>query len=228
MTTKSNTIIALDGYSSTGKSTIAKQLAKKLNFIHIDTGAMYRAVTLYAIQNNLITENGIIDTETLEKELSNINISFKFNNQNKINETYLNNINVEAQIREMQVANLVSPIATLPFVRAFLVEQQRAMGDIESLVMDGRDIGTVVFPNATYKFFITAKPEIRAKRRYDELVANGKNVSLEEITENVLERDRIDTTREVSPLRKAEDAIEIDNSFLNREETLRKVLSFIK
>ena len=228
MTTKSNTIIALDGYSSTGKSTIAKQLAKKLNFIHIDTGAMYRAVTLYAIQNNLITENGIIDTETLEKELSNINISFKFNDQNKINETYLNNINVEAQIREMQVANLVSPIATLPFVRAFLVEQQRAMGDIESLVMDGRDIGTVVFPNATYKFFITAKPEIRAKRRYDELVANGKNVSLEEITENVLERDRIDTTREVSPLRKAEDAIEIDNSFLNREETLRKVLSFIK
>lgn len=228
MTNKSNTIIALDGYSSTGKSTIAKQLAKKLNFIHIDTGAMYRAVTLYAIQNNLITENGIIDTETLEKELSNINISFKFNNQNKINETYLNNINVEAQIREMQVANLVSPIATLPFVRAFLVEQQRAMGDIESLVMDGRDIGTVVFPNATYKFFITAKPEIRAKRRYDELVANGENVSLEEITENVLERDRIDTTREVSPLRKAEDAIEIDNSFLNREETLWKVLSFIK
>ena len=228
MTTKSNTIIALDGYSSTGKSTIAKQLAKKLNFIHIDTGAMYRAVTLYAIQNNLIGENGNIDTETLEKELSDINISFKFNNENKINETYLNGVNVESQIRGMQVANLVSPVATLPFVRTFLVEQQRAMGDVESLVMDGRDIGTVVFPNATYKFFITAKPEIRAKRRYDELVANGKNVSLEEITENVLERDRIDTTREVSPLRKAEDAIEIDNSFLNREETLRKVLSFIK
>ena len=225
---KSNTIIALDGYSSTGKSTIAKQLAKKLNFIHIDTGAMYRAVTLYAIQNNLIGENGNIDTETLEKELSDINISFKFNNENKINETYLNGVNVESQIRGMQVANLVSPVATLPFVRTFLVEQQRAMGDVESLVMDGRDIGTVVFPNATYKFFITADPKVRAKRRYDELIANGKNVSLEEITENVLERDRIDTTREVSPLRKAEDAIEIDNSFLNREETLEKVLSFIK
>ncbi|MBV7441322.1 (d)CMP kinase [Weeksellaceae bacterium TAE3-ERU29] len=226
--TNSNIIIALDGYSSTGKSTIAKQLAKKLNFIYVDTGAMYRAVTLYAIQNNLIGEDGVIDTETLEKELSNINISFKFNDQNKINETYLNNINVESQIREMQVANLVSPIATLPFVRTFLVEQQRAMGNKKSLVMDGRDIGTVVFPNATYKFFIIAKPEIRAKRRYDELTANGKEVSLEEITENILERDRIDTTRKVSPLRKAEDAIEIDNSFLNREETLEKVLSFIK
>ena len=128
---KSNTIIALDGYSSTGKSTIAKQLAKKLNFIHIDTGAMYRAVTLYAIQNNLIGENGNIDTETLEKELSDINISFKFNNENKINETYLNGVNVESQIRGMQVANLVSPVATLPFVRTFLVEQQRAMGDVD-------------------------------------------------------------------------------------------------
>ena len=223
-----NMIIAIDGFSSTGKSTIAKQVAKKLNLIHIDTGAMYRAVTLYAIKNDLITEKGIINTEDLEKDLSKINISFKFNKEEKINETYLNGENVESEIRGMQVANLVSFIAKVPAVRAFLVEQQREMGEKQSLVMDGRDIGTVVFPKADYKFFVTASPEVRARRRYDELISKGKEVSLEEITQNVLERDKIDTTREVSPLRKADDAIEIDNSHMNREETLEKVLSYIK
>ncbi|QAR30680.1 (d)CMP kinase [Ornithobacterium rhinotracheale] len=220
-------IIAIDGFSSTGKSTIAKQVAKRKNLIHVDTGAMYRAVTLYATQNNLIDEKGNVDDD-FANHLSEISIEFKYNKAEQINETYLNGQNVENEIREMRVANVVSFIAAIPEVRAFLVEQQRDMGKKQSLVMDGRDIGTVVFPEADYKFFITARPEVRAKRRYDELIAKGKNVNLEEITQNVIERDHIDTTRAISPLKKAEDAIEIDNSDLNREETLEKVLSYLK
>uniref|UniRef100_UPI0039A76839 (d)CMP kinase n=1 Tax=Ornithobacterium rhinotracheale TaxID=28251 RepID=UPI0039A76839 len=220
-------IIAIDGFSSTGKSTIAKQVAKRKNLIHVDTGAMYRAVTLYAIQNNLIDEKGNVDDD-FANHLSEISIEFKYNKAEQINETYLNGQNVESEIREMCVANRVSIIAARPEVRAFLVEQQRKMGKKQSLVMDGRDIGTVVFPEADYKFFITARPEVRAKRRYDELKAKGKDVNLEEITQNVIERDHIDTTRAISPLKKAEDAIEIDNSDLNREETLEKVLSYLK
>ncbi|MGP2570270.1 (d)CMP kinase [Ornithobacterium rhinotracheale] len=219
-------IIAIDGFSSTGKSTIAKQVAKRKNLIHVDTGAMYRAVTLYAIQNNLIDEKGNVDDD-FANHLSEISIEFKYNKAEQINETYLNGQNVENEIREMRVANVVSFIAAIPEVRAFLVEQQRDMGKKQSLVMDGRDIGTVVFPEADYKFFITARPEVRAKRRYDELIAKGKDVNLEEITKNVIERDHIDTTRAISPLKKAEDAIEIDNSDLNREETLEKVLSYL-
>ncbi|AFL98462.1 (d)CMP kinase [Ornithobacterium rhinotracheale] len=219
-------IIAIDGFSSTGKSTIAKQVAKRKNLIHVDTGAMYRAVTLYAIQNNLIDEKGNVDDD-FANHLSEISIEFKYNKAEQINETYLNGQNVENEIREMRVANVVSFIAAIPEVRAFLVEQQRDMGKKQSLVMDGRDIGTVVFPKADYKFFITARPEVRAKRRYDELIAKGKDVNLEEITKNVIERDHIDTTRAISPLKKAEDAIEIDNSDLNREETLEKVLSYL-
>ncbi|MGQ1943999.1 (d)CMP kinase [Ornithobacterium rhinotracheale] len=219
-------IIAIDGFSSTGKSTIAKQVAKRKNLIHVDTGAMYRAVTLYAIQNNLIDEKGNVDDD-FANHLSEISIEFRYNKAEQINETYLNGQNVENEIREMRVANVVSFIAAIPEVRAFLVEQQRDMGKKQSLVMDGRDIGTVVFPEADYKFFITARPEVRAKRRYDELIAKGKDVNLEEITKNVIERDHIDTTRAISPLKKAEDAIEIDNSDLNREETLEKVLSYL-
>ncbi|MRJ11220.1 (d)CMP kinase [Ornithobacterium rhinotracheale] len=219
-------IIAIDGFSSTGKSTIAKQVAKQKNLIHVDTGAMYRAVTLYAIQNNLIDEKGKVDDD-FANHLAEISIEFKYNKAEQINETYLNGQNVENEIREMRVANVVSFIAAIPEVRAFLVEQQRDMGKKQSLVMDGRDIGTVVFPEADYKFFITARPEVRAKRRYDELIAKGKDVNLEEITKNVIERDHIDTTRAISPLKKAEDAIEIDNSDLNREETLEKVLSYL-
>lgn len=192
----------------------------------MDTGAMYRAVTLYAIQNNLIDEKGNVDDD-FANHLSEISIEFKYNKAEQINETYLNGQNVENEIREMRVANVVSFIAAIPEVRAFLVEQQRDMGKKQSLVMDGRDIGTVVFPKADYKFFITARPEVRAKRRYDELIAKGKDVNLEEITKNVIERDHIDTTRAISPLKKAEDAIEIDNSDLNREETLEKVLSYL-
>lgn len=223
-----NKIIAIDGYSSTGKSTIAKQLAKKLNIIYVDTGAMYRAITLYALQNNLITEQGMVDEFDLKSKLPQINISFKYNALEQQNETYLNGVHVESEIRGMQVSNLVSYIASLSPVRAFLVELQRKMGDSQSLVMDGRDIGTVVFPNADYKFFITATPEIRAQRRYDELRAKGKQVSFEDVKKNITERDRIDSTRAISPLRKAKDAIEIDNSKLNREETLNKILSYIQ
>ncbi|MRJ08594.1 (d)CMP kinase [Ornithobacterium rhinotracheale] len=219
-------IIAIDGFSSTGKSTIAKQVAKRKNLIHVDTGAMYRAVTLYAIQNKLIDEKGNVDDD-FANHLAEISIEFRYNKAEQINETYLNGQNVENEIREMRVANVVSFIAAIPEVRAFLVEQQRDMGKKQSLVMDGRDIGTVVFPEADYKFFITARPEVRAKRRYDELIAKGKDVNLEEITKNVIERDHIDTTRAISPLKKAEDAIEIDNSDLNREETLEKVLSYL-
>lgn len=219
-------IIAIDGFSSTGKSTIAKQVAKRKNLIHVDTGAMYRAVTLYAIQNKLIDEKGNVEAD-FANHLAEISIEFKYNKTEQINKTYLNGQDVENEIREMRVANIVSFIAAIPEVRAFLVKQQREMGKKQSLVMDGRDIGTVVFPKADYKFFITARPEVRAKRRYDELIAKGKDVNLDEITQNVIERDHIDSTRAISPLKKAEDAIEIDNSDLNQEETLEKVLSYL-
>lgn len=200
--------IAIDGHSSCGKSTMAKDLARKIGYIYVDTGAMYRAVTLYALRNGMLD-----DKESLEHALGDIKITFRLNEESRP-ETYLNGENVEREIRSIEVSNHVSPIATLPFVRKFLVAQQQAMGTEKGIVMDGRDIGTVVFPDAELKIFVTASAEVRAQRRYDELKAKGQEASYDEILKNVVERDYIDSHREVSPLRKADDAIELDNSHM--------------
>lgn len=209
-------VIAIDGYSSCGKSTMAKSLAKSIGYIYIDSGAMYRAVTLYAINNNMFDNNGI-NKDELQKNISNIHISFKLN-EKSLPETYLNGENVEKRIRTMEVSSKVSYIAALPFVREALVKLQQEMGNEKGIVMDGRDIGTTVFPNAELKLFVTASPEVRAQRRFDELKAKGENNTYEEILKNVIERDRIDTSREVSPLRKADDAIVFDNSNMTIDE----------
>lgn len=203
--------IAIDGFSSCGKSTMAKDLAREIGYIYIDSGAMYRAVTLYSIQNGIFTDNHI-DTEKLKNQIKNIHISFRFNPETGRPDTYLNGINVENQIRTMEVSSRVSPIATLDFVREAMVTQQQEMGKVKGIVMDGRDIGTTVFPDAELKIFVTASPEIRAQRRYDELKAKGEIASFDEILENVKQRDYIDQNREVSPLRKADDALLLDNS----------------
>lgn len=204
--------IAIDGHSSCGKSTMAKDLARELGYVYIDTGAMYRAVTLYAMQNGYIDSASQIDIEGLQAAMKDINISFQFNPQSGRPDTYLNGVRVEDQIRTLQVSNLVSPIATLGFVREAMVEQQRQMGQEGGVILDGRDIGTVVFPNAELKIFVTASAEIRAQRRYDELTAKGENVDFESILKNVQERDYIDSHREISPLTQAPDAIVLDNS----------------
>lgn len=211
-------IIAIDGLSSCGKSTMAKQLAKNIEYIYVDTGAMYRAVTLYSIQNNLISKGEIINKLELQKALPNISINFKLNNHSLSPETYLNGINVERKIRSMEVSNNVSHIAKLDFVREEMVRQQQAMGVEKGIVMDGRDIGTTVFPNAELKFFIQASAEVRAKRRYDELVHKKMKADYEEILKNLTERDEIDKNRSISPLRPAKDAIILDNSNLTIEE----------
>lgn len=211
-------VIAIDGYSSCGKSTMAKDLAKEIGYIYVDTGAMYRAVTLYALRNNLFEENGGIKTDELKAQMPQIHISFRLNKETGRPETYLNGENVEKEIRSMEVSSHVSPIATVDFVRAALVEQQQRMGEEKGIVMDGRDIGTVVFPHAELKIFVTASAEVRAQRRYDELMAKGENVNFDEILRNVQERDYIDSHREVSPLRKAEDALELDNSYMTIAE----------
>lgn len=209
--------IAIDGYSSCGKSTMAKDLAREIGYIYIDSGAMYRAVTLYCLENGLFTEDGI-DTERLKKDISDIRISFRLNPETQRPMTHLNGINVEDRIRTMEVSSHVSPVAALGFVREALVKQQQEMGKAKGIVMDGRDIGTVVFPDAELKIFVTATAEIRAQRRYDELKAKGQEASYEEILTNVKERDYIDMNREVSPLRQAADAILLDNSQLTIEE----------
>lgn len=209
--------IAIDGYSSCGKSTMAKDLAREIGYIYIDSGAMYRAVTLYCIENGLFTAEGI-DTARLEKEISNIRISFELNPETQRPVTCLNSVNVEDRIRTMEVSTRVSPVAALGFVREFLVKQQQEMGKAKGIVMDGRDIGTVVFPDAELKIFVTASAEIRAQRRYDELKAKGQDASFEEILSNVKERDNIDMNRAVSPLRQAADAILLDNSNLTIEQ----------
>ena len=209
--------IAIDGYSSCGKSTMAKDLAREIGYIYIDSGAMYRAVTLYALNKGLFGTNGI-DTEKLEKAMPDIHISFQLNPESQRPVTYLNGEMVEDQIRNMEVSSHVSPIAALGFVREALVKQQQEMGKAKGIVMDGRDIGTVVFPDAELKIFVTASAEIRAQRRYDELKAKGQEASFEEILKNVKERDYIDQNRAVSPLRQAEDAILLDNSHLTIEE----------
>jgi len=203
--------IAIDGFSSSGKSTMAKDLAHEIGYIYIDSGAMYRAVTLYSLERGLF-QNGKINVKQLQKEISNIQISFQLNAKAKRPETYLNGINVEDRIRNMEVSSHVSPIATIDFVRTVMVAQQQEMGKSKGIVMDGRDIGTVVFPDAELKIFVTASPEIRAKRRYDELQEKGLKTSFNEILENVKQRDYIDQNRDISPLRKAEDAILLDNS----------------
>ena len=210
--------IAIDGHSSCGKSTMAKDLAKRIGYIYVDTGAMYRSVTLYALRNGLFNANGTIKEEELKAQMGNIKISFKLNKATGRPDTYLNGENVDNQIRTMEVSSHVSVIAALPFVRAALVEQQQQMGAEKGIVMDGRDIGTVVFPNAELKVFVTASPEVRAQRRYDELKAKGMEANFDDILKNVQERDYIDSHRATSPLRKAEGAIELDNSNITIEQ----------
>lgn len=219
--------IAIDGYSSTGKSTIAKALAKKLKLVYVDTGAMYRAVTLFALNSGFISKDKF-QKESLINHLNNIDLSFNFNIKLGFAEIFLNGVNVENEIRGLLVSNFVSKIAEVPEVRRKLVEQQQKMGKDKGVVMDGRDIGTVVFPNADLKFFITASANERAKRRFDELITKGENVSYDDIFNNVVERDRIDTTRNDSPLVKAIDAIEIDNTNLTLEEQFEKIYSIVK
>lgn len=222
-----NITIAIDGFSSTGKSTVAKQLAKALSYVYVDTGAMYRAVTLYAMQNSLIAED-CFDTEALINQLDDINISFKFNETLGFAEVYLNSVNVEKQIRTLEVSKFVSQVATVPEVRRQLVKQQQQMGKDKGVVMDGRDIGTVVFPDAELKLFMTASANTRALRRYEELKERGDDVSFEDVLKNVETRDRIDSTRKDSPLTKAVDAIEIDNSNLTLDEQFETILQLAK
>jgi cytidylate kinase len=215
--------IAIDGFSSTGKSTLAKQLANHLGYVYADTGAMYRAITLFAMQKEYIGSD-FFDKEELISSLSSIQLQFKFNADLGFAEMFLNNVNVEKEIRTIELSSFVSKVAEISEVRAKLVEQQKEMGKNKGIVMDGRDIGTVVFPEAELKIFMTASATTRAKRRYDELVQKGDNVSFEEVFKNVEERDYIDTHRDNSPLIRAEDAIEIDNSYLNRDEQFDVVL----
>nr|WP_314864281.1 (d)CMP kinase [uncultured Flavobacterium sp.] len=218
--------IAIDGFSSTGKSTLAKQLAKHLGYVYVDTGAMYRAVALFAMQNNLISIHSF-DKVKLLNELKNIVLEFKFNAELGFAEMYLNGENVEKAIRSIEVSGFVSKVAEVSEVRTKLVEQQQEMGKNKAIVMDGRDIGTVVFPDAELKIFMTASAVTRAQRRYDELLQKGDSVTYEEVLKNVEERDYIDTHRDDSPLVMAEDAVEIDNSHLSREEQFEAVLDLV-
>lgn len=220
-------IIAIDGHSSCGKSTLSKQLAKKLKYNYIDTGAMYRAVTLFAIRNKLIS-NKQVDKNALIKKLPNINISFVYNEKDEKSDTLLNGENVESEIRDLAVSENVSPVATIKEVRQTMVALQQKMGTQKGIVMDGRDIGTVVFPSAELKIFMTASDKVRAQRRYDELVAKGIEVSFNDVLQNIKERDQIDSNREESPLQKAADALILDNSYLTREEQLNWVLEKVK
>lgn len=213
--------IAIDGFSSCGKSTMAKMLAKEVGYIYVDTGAMYRAVTLFAMRNGMIAPNGDVNRDALKAKMDALHVEFKLNPQTGKAETYLNGENVEHEIRGMEVSAHVSAIAAIDFVRTALVAQQQRMGHDKGIVMDGRDIGTVVFPDAELKVFVTASAEVRAQRRFDELVGKGMKANYDEILHNVQERDYIDSHREVSPLRKAEDAVELDNGQLTIAEQLQ-------
>ncbi len=215
-------IIAIDGFSSCGKSTVARQLASELGYIYIDSGAMYRAVTYYFLKNKVDIHN----EAAVEEALHHIHITFHLN-EAKQPEVYLNDENIEKQIRTMEVSSYVSPVSTIKAVRQAMVKQQQKMGDKKGIVMDGRDIGTTVFPEAELKIFLTAHPLVRAQRRYEEYKQKGEHVQKEDILQNLAERDRIDSTREESPLRKAADAIEIDNSNLNREQQLRLIVELV-
>ena len=223
---KKQITIAIDGFSSTGKSTLAKQLAQQLGYIYVDTGAMYRAVAYFAMQNQLISVDSFNKVD-LVNQLKNIVLEFKFNNELGFAEMYLNGTNVEKAIRTIEVSGYVSKVAEVSEVRAKLVEQQQEMGKNKGIVMDGRDIGTVVFPDAELKIFMTASAATRAQRRFDELVQKGDSLSYDEVLKNVEERDYIDTHREDSPLVMAEDAVEIDNSHLTREEQFQAVLELV-
>ncbi|MFD2603348.1 (d)CMP kinase [Flavobacterium suzhouense] len=219
--------IAIDGFSSTGKSTLAKQLARQLGYVYVDTGAMYRAVTLYAMRNGFITE-GAFDREGLIESLDNITLRFVYNPELELAEMFLNGENVEKQIRTLEVSKLVSYVAEVHEVRVKLVEQQKHMGDHKGVVMDGRDIGTVVFPDAELKIFMNSAPEVRAQRRFKELTGLGQVVTYDDVYKNVVERDHVDTHRKDSPLVKADDAIEMDNSNISKQEQLDKVLVLAK
>lgn len=221
-------IIAIDGYSSCGKSTVAKALAKALDYTFIDSGAMYRAVALYFLQHDIsfLPENRNI--AQIQQALDNIRIEFRYHPEKQTQETWLNGVNVEEEIRQMRVANHVSKVSTIPAVRRFLVKQQQENGKDKGIVMDGRDIGTVVFPDAELKLFMTADARIRAQRRQKEMEAKGTVLPLEEVMKNIMERDHIDSTREDSPLRQAEDAIEVDNSYLTPEQQFTLALNWAK
>ncbi|MBQ5888340.1 MAG: (d)CMP kinase [Bacteroidaceae bacterium] len=212
-------IIAIDGFSSCGKSTMAKALARNIGYLYFDSGAMYRAVALYCMQNGLIND-AKIDIDTLRGRMQDIAITFEADPETKKSLTFLNGVNVEHEIRSLEVSRLVSQVAALDFVREEMVNRQRQMGEAKGIVMDGRDIGTTVFPNAEMKVFVTASAEVRAQRRYDELTARGDNANFQDILENVLQRDHIDQTREVSPLKQADDALLLDNSNMTREEQM--------
>lgn len=210
--------IAIDGHSSCGKSTMAKALARKIGYVYVDTGAMYRAVTLYALRHGMIDAEGRVDEQTLEASMDQVKVSFTLNAETRIPETCLNGENVEHDIRGMEVSAHVSAIAALPFVRRVMEAQQKAMGRDKGIVMDGRDVGTVLFPDAELKIFVTATAEVRARRRYNELQAKGMDADYDEILKNVQQRDYIDSHREVSPLRKADDALELDNSNITLQQ----------
>lgn len=218
--------IAIDGFSSTGKSTVAKQLAKALGYVYVDTGAMYRAVTFYAMENGLINKDDF-NSEALIYQLKDINISFKFNANLGFAEVYLNEVNIEKQIRTLEVSSFVSKVAAISEVRQKLVEQQQKLGQDKGVVMDGRDIGTVVFPDAELKLFMTASADTRAERRYQELIERGDKVEYNAVLNNVQQRDYIDSNRKDSPLVKAKDAIEIDNSNLSLDEQFQKILQIV-
>lgn len=225
--TKKKITIAIDGHSSCGKSTLAKSLARELGYIYIDSGAMYRAVTLYALRMGWIV-NGQPDRQKVISGLKDIFITFQWDNKTEKNTTFLNGENIEEEIRQLAVSQNVSPISTIAEVRTEMVKQQRENGKNKGIVMDGRDIGTVVFPDAELKIFMTASPEIRSQRRYLELKEKGLDVDYDEILQNVEERDTIDSGREVSPLRKADDALVLDNSHLTREEQLQWSLNKVE
>lgn len=219
--------IAIDGFSSTGKSTLAKELAKHLGYVYVDTGAMYRAVAYFAMQKGFISKD-FFDTASLIESLEDIKLVFKFNPEMGFAEMYLNGINIEKEIRTIEVSNFVSLVAEISEVRSKLVEQQQEMGKNKGIVMDGRDIGTIVFPDADLKIFMTASPMTRAERRFKELQKKGDNVTFDEVLKNVEERDYIDTHRDDSPLVKATDAIEFDNSNVTKLEQFEKVLKLVK
>ena len=219
MDNKKKIVIAIDGFSSCGKSTFAKAIAAKLGYIFIDTGAMYRAVTLYALEQGAIVE-GEVDQARVEQLLGEVEISFRFNAERGASDIYVNGVYAEDRIRGIEVSNCVSKVSSIGAVREKLVAMQQQMGSERGVVMDGRDIGTVVFPDAELKIFMTADPKVRAERRYKELTAKGDEVTMEEILENVISRDQADMTRAISPLRRAEDALELDNSYMSVEEQM--------
>ena len=221
-------VIAIDGHSSCGKSTMAKQLAQTIGYIYVDTGAMYRSVTLYALRHHLFNNDGSVNTEDLRTQLPQIHISFRLNPETQRPETYLGDENVEQEIRQMEVSNHVSLVAAVPFVREKLVTEQQQMGKSKGIVMDGRDIGTVVLPNAQVKIFLTASPEERAKRRYEELTQKGEKVSYEKVLQDMIARDKQDSERAIAPLKPAPDAVKLDTSGNTIEQSIAEILAIVR